>query len=767
MAKTKISEFSSTPGNNTDIDGINIAEGCAPSGINDAIRELMSQLKDFQTGSAGDSFNGPVGTTTAAAGAFTTLSASSTVSGSGFSTYLASPPAIGATTPSSAKFTSITNTGLTSGRVVYSGASGVQTDSANLTFNGTTLSAGGFSTTGNSTLVKLVTIGDSGFTTGAVLAAATPAKLYIGTGAVTDGTSAGGATNTLGTITAFGQTQVIATNANVTYTNLATLYIAGAPTAGTNVTITNPYSLYIAAGAAYFGGGLTFAGQLNVTDTTDSSSTSTGSIVTAGGVGIAKKLFVGLDANIYGITVGRGAGAVATNTAVGASALAANTTGAQGAYFGWRSGYSNTTGDNNAAFGDVTLYSNTTGSANTALGRQALYSNTTASNNTAVGYQAGYSNTTAINSTAIGYQALYANDANLNTAVGMQAVRNNVSGLQITALGYQAGLDTTASFGTFVGAQSGGKATTGTLNTFVGWASGYEMLTGAKNTILGGYNGNQGGLDIRTANNYIVLSDGDGNPWAAISGTEWIIGANTATTGDLISNGGGNSTAYNGIIIAANKRSLSGQANTGLYSWFIDIGGRAADGSTRPVTTSDKFTVARQAAGGTIYGSDQVLEINANGCLAVGVNTTAASTGAGITFPATQSASSNANTLDDYEEGDLIPGWNGGTLTVYGCKYVKVGRLVSVAYDILFGSSASSATAIIDLPFNATGSGTYAGGYINYTDKGNATYALNIDTGFGNPRCLAFREAINSSSFNCSNIAGSRWIFTVTYYASA
>ena len=54
MAKTKISEFSSTPANNTDIDGINIAEGCAPSGINDAIRELMAQLKDWQAGLSGD-----------------------------------------------------------------------------------------------------------------------------------------------------------------------------------------------------------------------------------------------------------------------------------------------------------------------------------------------------------------------------------------------------------------------------------------------------------------------------------------------------------------------------------------------------------------------------------------------------------------------------------------------------------------------------------------------------------------------------------------
>lgn len=60
MARTKISEFSAIAADNTDIDNINIAEGCAPSGINNAIRELMSQLKDFQTGAAGDPFNGAV-----------------------------------------------------------------------------------------------------------------------------------------------------------------------------------------------------------------------------------------------------------------------------------------------------------------------------------------------------------------------------------------------------------------------------------------------------------------------------------------------------------------------------------------------------------------------------------------------------------------------------------------------------------------------------------------------------------------------------------
>jgi hypothetical protein len=56
MPKNKISEYSSTPASNTDIGGINIAEGMAPSDVNNAIRELMAQLKDQQAGTDGDNF---------------------------------------------------------------------------------------------------------------------------------------------------------------------------------------------------------------------------------------------------------------------------------------------------------------------------------------------------------------------------------------------------------------------------------------------------------------------------------------------------------------------------------------------------------------------------------------------------------------------------------------------------------------------------------------------------------------------------------------
>jgi hypothetical protein len=100
MAKTKISEYSSTAGLNTDINNIDIAENCAPSGINNAIRELMAQLKDMQDGSSGDTFtftaidvNGgaidgtAIGASSASTGAFTNLSASGTLTVAGNSDF--------------------------------------------------------------------------------------------------------------------------------------------------------------------------------------------------------------------------------------------------------------------------------------------------------------------------------------------------------------------------------------------------------------------------------------------------------------------------------------------------------------------------------------------------------------------------------------------------------------------------------------------------------------------------------------------------------
>ena len=87
MAKTKISEWSATPADNTDISNINIAEGCSPANVNNAIRSVMSQVKDLQAGTSGDSI--PV---TAGGTGSTTASAARTALGLAIGTDVLAPP---------------------------------------------------------------------------------------------------------------------------------------------------------------------------------------------------------------------------------------------------------------------------------------------------------------------------------------------------------------------------------------------------------------------------------------------------------------------------------------------------------------------------------------------------------------------------------------------------------------------------------------------------------------------------------------------------
>jgi hypothetical protein len=101
-------------------------------------------------------------------------------------------------------------------------------------------------------------------------------------------------------------------------------------------------------------------------------------------------------------------------------------------------------------------------------------------------------------------------------------------------------------------------------------------------------------------------------------------------------------------------------------------------------------------------------------------NATPAATGAGITFPAAVSASSDANTLDDYEEGTWAPSDQSGaglTLVTNAATYTKIGRLVTCNMAITYPVTASVLTAIIGgLPFT---SGNYGSatiqGYITAT----------------------------------------------------
>ena len=135
------------------------------------------------------------------------------------------------------------------------------------------------------------------------------------------------------------------------------------------------------------------------------------------------------------------------------------------------------------------------------------------------------------------------------------------------------------------------------------------------------------------------------------------------------------------------------------------------------------------------------------------------SSGTGVAFPATQSASSDANTLDDYEEGSYTPTWNGGSVSG-SAIYVKIGRLVYVDADVTFGTSASSATTLMSLPF--TPSTAYAAGSMDYTTYASTVVNVEARSDPG----LSFRSG-NGGNLQCNQAASNRYIFSITYFCTS
>lgn len=122
-----------------------------------------------------------------------------------------------------------------------------------------------------------------------------------------------------------------------------------------------------------------------------------------------------------GVTVGQGGNSIATNVAVGNTALDSNSSGTNNTAVGYDALTANTDGIQNTAMGASALDANTGGDYNTAFGYSALTTATTANYNTAVGYRALNAALTGANNTAVGADALLLATGADNTAVGYQA----------------------------------------------------------------------------------------------------------------------------------------------------------------------------------------------------------------------------------------------------------------------------------------------------------------------------------------------------------
>lgn len=215
------------------------------------------------------------------------------------------------------------------------------------------------------------------------------------------------------------------------------------------------------------------------------------------------------DIVVNSISIGRGAGNIATNVRMGVSALSSNTTGNQ-----------------NVAIGEGSMLSNVSGANNTAVGYYALKL-ATASRNTGVGTNAIY-RATGSDNTAVGHQSLGLNTSGTqNTAVGVGALYNNLTNQSSTAIGYNTLYNSTGGFNTAVGETAGYNVTTGVANTFLGQYTGIGITTGGYNTIIGA---NVTGLSS-SLSNYMILADGQGNRRINIPSTGNVLIATTTDSG--------------------------------------------------------------------------------------------------------------------------------------------------------------------------------------------------------------------------------------------
>jgi hypothetical protein len=173
------------------------------------------------------------------------------------------------------------------------------------------------------------------------------------------------------------------------------------------------------------------------------------------------------------------------------------------------------------------------------------------------------------------------------------------------------------------------------------------------------------------------------------------------------------------------------------------------------------------------------LKVNTNegiqilNCLGVG-NATPSTSGAGITFPATQSASTDANTLDDYEEGTWTPNVGGNaTYTIQLGTYVKVGKLVTVNFDMAINAiGTGSQFSIFGFPFTSSNDSFPRTGCVSYYQNLSVSPIwIALYVGNNSTNCVFVWNTAGASTVgnNSANLftTGSRVICSVSYNASA
>ena len=207
-------------------------------------------------------------------------------------------------------------------------------------------------------------------------------------------------------------------------------------------------------------------------------------------------------------------------------------------------------------------------------------------------------------------------------------------------------------------------------------------------------------------------------------------------------------------------------------------------GSTNSATGLELTTgginlfASNSGTAGTTATLTQVLGVNIAKTLTLQGGTQ--TSGTGIAFPATQSSSSDANTLDDYEEGTWTPtvqgGGTAGTYTLSGASasYTKIGNQVTVwaAFGFSAASGGSSYISIGNLPFSYKSLANFAGGItatnLNTSASSNGMTIVSVSSSSDNKvlPVLTTNNASNTYPQITGVSTSTTFTFTITYQVS-
>jgi hypothetical protein len=255
---------------------------------------------------------------------------------------------------------------------------------------------------------------------------------------------------------------------------------------------------------------------------------------------------------------------------------------------------------------------------------------------------------------------------------GTTALRVNAS--QAIGVGSTPAFGTTGQFLTSQGNAASPTWTTGGTGTVtsVGWTGGIVTVATATTTPAFTIAGTSGG----------IVYFNSASTWAS----------SAALTQYGVVYGGGAGAAPDATAAGTTGQFLG--ANTGAAPTWKSV-------SATPAGSNGQFQYNNSSA----FGGASNFTYNATGpivatTIGVGAATPSAS-GSGITFPATQSASTDANTLDDYEEGTWTPTLGGtATYSIASGRYTRVGNSVFIQGIMTVTSIGTGSTSTISgLPF--------------------------------------------------------------------